>query len=151
MVILEHCNNADNVGGVLRNAAAFGAAGVILSPGSVDPLYRKAIRTSMGAAFQVPFLVAEWPSVLDDLKSQGFFVAALTPDLSARSLDLFAAGPRPARLALLFGAEGDGLSAAALGRADARIRIPMASTADSLNVAVATGIALSRLSDVTGL
>src|SRR5687768_2676823 len=75
IVVLERLANADNVGGVFRSAAAFGAAAVLLDPVSTDPLYRKAIRTSMGAALEVPFARAEpWPEVLTELRQLGFAV-----------------------------------------------------------------------------
>ena len=148
LVILESIANADNVGGIFRNAAAFGADGVLLSPSCCDPLYRKAIRTSMGAALRVPFAratTAEWPRVLDDVRASGITTVALTLRESAQTLDAFAAHNRAARLALLLGAEGAGLSAAVEAAADHRVRIPMTGGVDSLNVAVAAGIALHRL------
>ena len=80
---LERVANADNVGGVFRSAAAFGAGAVLLDPASTDPLYRKAIRTSMGAALQVPFARAEpWPAALTELRDLGFAVVAMTPRLA---------------------------------------------------------------------
>src|SRR5262245_37579874 len=87
LVILEGLANADNVGGVFRNAAAFGAVGVLLSPTCCDPLYRKAIRTSMGAALRVPFArLDEWPDGLREVRAAGFTIAALTPREPAESL-----------------------------------------------------------------
>ena len=146
LIVLEGVTNADNVGGVFRNVAAFGADGVLLSPACCDPLYRKAIRTSMGATIRVPFSrIDEWPSGLADLRATGFTVVALTPRRPAQTLDQFAAG-RPARLALLVGTEGAGLSEEAGAFADARVRIPIGEGVDSLNLSVATGIALARLS-----
>jgi tRNA G18 (ribose-2'-O)-methylase SpoU len=148
IVVLEGCSNADNIGGVFRNAAAFGVDGVLLSPTCGDPLYRKAIRTSMGAVLQVPFTVApDWPAPLDALRAAGVAIVALTPRLDAISLDAFVARRRPAKMALLIGAEGDGLMRGSLTRADVCVRIPIASTVDSLNLAVAAGIVLSRLSE----
>jgi tRNA G18 (ribose-2'-O)-methylase SpoU len=149
IVVVEDCANADNLGGVFRNAAAFGVDGVLLSPGSGDPLYRKAIRTSMAASFLVPFVRArEWPATLDVLKHAGFTIVAMTPQQPSRTLAAFARDCVPERVAVLVGSEGEGLSEAALLRADVRVRIPMAASFDSLNVAVACGIALSRLSRV---
>jgi len=150
VVALEEIANADNVGGVFRNAAAFGAGAVLLSPGCCDPLYRKAIRTSMAAALRVPFArVAPWPEDLSALRGAGFSIAALTTAAGARDLAAFARDPgRPRRLALLVGTEGAGLSEAAVARADALVRIPMAPGVDSLNLATATGIALHSLSNV---
>jgi len=148
LVVLEAATNADNVGGIFRNAAAFGVDGVLLSPTSCDPLYRKAIRTSMGATMRVPFArLDDWPMALADVRATGFTLVALNPRQSSMTLDEFAGSKRPARMALLVGTEGDGLSDAALSAADLSIRIPMSGLVDSLNIAVACGIALSRLSD----
>jgi tRNA G18 (ribose-2'-O)-methylase SpoU len=151
IVVLEEVANADNVGGIFRNAAAFGADAVLLSPGCCDPLYRKAIRTSMAAALRVPFArLDDWPADLAVLDRGGLEIAALTPDASAVPLDDFAPAA-PGRLALLVGAEGAGLSAGALAAARHRVRIPINRDVDSLNVSVAAGIALSRLSRLTNL
>jgi tRNA G18 (ribose-2'-O)-methylase SpoU len=144
LVVLEQIANADNLGGIFRNAAAFGADGVVLGPSCCDPLYRKSIRVSMGAALRVPFCHADrWPDDLDVLKSAGFTVAALTTAGNARDIREWAGpAPCPDRLALLAGSEGHGLSDAARSKADVELRIPMAPGIDSLNVATATGIAL---------
>ena len=88
----------------------------------------------------------EWPAALAGLKARGFTIVAFTPAGAGRDLDEFAASLRPARLALLFGSEGPGLSAASEAAADHRVRIPISSRVDSLNLAVAAGIALHRLS-----
>ena len=148
LVVLEAVANADNVGGVFRNAAAFGAGGVLLSPGCCDPLYRKAIRTSMGAVLGVPFARAagaDWPGVLTRVRAAGFTIAALTPRGPSETLEIFAARPRPDRVALIVGTEGAGLTAAVEAAADNRVRIPIAGGVDSLNLAVATGIALHAI------
>jgi tRNA G18 (ribose-2'-O)-methylase SpoU len=148
LVVLEGATNADNVGGVFRNAAAFGVDGVLLSPTCCDPFYRKAIRTSMGATIRVPFArIGDWPGGLADVRATGFTLVALTPRRSSKTLDEFAGLQRRARVALLLGTEGDGLSEAAMSAADVSIRIPISESVDSLNLAVACGIALSRLSD----
>lgn len=145
-VVLEGVSNADNVGGVFRNAAAFGADVVMLSPTCCDPLYRKAIRTSMGATLRVPFVhLGEWPAALPRLRAAGFRLVALTPREPSEPLDAFASRPRSPKLALLVGAEGQGLTAAVESAADDRVRIPIARGIDSLNLAVATGIALEHL------
>jgi tRNA G18 (ribose-2'-O)-methylase SpoU len=151
LVVLEEVANADNVGGVFRNALAFGAAAVLLSPGCCDPLYRKAIRTSMAASLRVPFArVGDWPRGLGGIRAAGFSLVALTPAADARDLGDFASDPRrPSRLALMAGAEGPGLSAPIEAMADARVRIPMAPGVDSLNLATATGIALYRLGETS--
>ena len=127
-------------------AAAFGAGAVLLSPACCDPLYRKAIRTSMAAVLRVPFARLDaWPHGLVCLREAGFTIVALTPRAPARSLEEFSARPRPERIALVVGTEGEGLSPALEEIADVRVRIPIADDVDSLNVAVAAGIALYAL------
>ena len=146
VVILEDVGNADNVGGVFRNAAAFGARAVVLSPGCCDPLYRKAVRTSMAAVLAVPYARAgEFPAAIDAVRQAGFQIAALTPRRPSVPLERFAARSRGQKIALVLGTEGTGLSAAAEAAADTRITIPMVGGVDSLNLAVATGIALYAL------
>jgi tRNA G18 (ribose-2'-O)-methylase SpoU len=143
VLVLERVGNADNVGGIFRNAAALGANAVLLGPACADPLYRKAIRTSMGAALRVPFAEMEdWPVDLSRLQASGFRLLALTPADSARPIEAASPGDR---VALLLGHEGDGLSDDALRHADVRVRIPMAEGVDSLNVATAAAIALHDL------
>jgi len=148
LVMLEGVSNADNVGGVFRNAAAFGADGLVLSPTCCDPLYRKAIRTSMGATLRVAFARADpddWPGVLTRVKAAGFTIVGLTPREPSETLDAFAARPRAARVALILGTEGAGLTPSVEAAADCRVRIPISERVDSLNVAVAAGIALHAL------
>lgn len=146
LVLLEDVANADNVGGVFRNAAAFGAGGIVLSARCCDPFYRKAIRTSMGTVLHLPFAVVDdWEDALARVRSNGFVVAALTPREPAETIDAFARRARRLKVALLIGTEGAGLSAAAEAAADARVRIPIADGVDSLNVSVAAGIALFAL------
>jgi tRNA G18 (ribose-2'-O)-methylase SpoU len=148
LVVVEAVTNADNVGSVFRNAAAFGAGAVVLSPTCCDPLYRKAIRTSMGAALRVPFARAaeeDWPGVLVRIRRAGFTIVALTPREPSEALEAFAARPRPSKIALVVGTEGAGLTPAVESAADHRVRIPIGGEVDSLNVAVATGIVLYRL------
>ena len=147
MLALEAVGNPDNVGGLFRVAAAFQAGGVLLDPRSGDPLYRKAIRTSMGAALRVPFTTSRaWLDDLRWLQRSGTMLLALTPDPAAATLKTFAAGiPPEQRLVLMLGAEEPGLSAPARDAADARVRIPIAPDVDSLNVVVAAGIALATL------
>ena len=140
ILVLEGVNNPDNVGGLFRTAAAFAADLVVLGPSCGDPLYRKAIRTSMASTLVVPFVSApQWPGALDDLKADGFTVAALTPRHDALPLrDL----PRHAKLALLVGAEGDGLTESAMAGSTIRVCIPMTAAMDSLNVTTAASIAM---------
>jgi tRNA G18 (ribose-2'-O)-methylase SpoU len=147
LVALESVGNPDNVGGIFRTAAALGAGGVVLDPTSGDPLYRKAIRTSMGATLRLPWLrLDSWLDGLARLRSAGFRLVALTPDAGAAPLHQFAAAtPSATRLVLMLGAEGRGLTPAAFELADARVRIPMDSSVDSMNVVVAASIALERL------
>lgn len=141
MVVLEGVAQADNVGSVFRNAEAFGAAAVRLDANCCDPLYRKALRTSIGAALHVPFARIDTAD-LQTLQTQGCRLLALTPAADATPIDAI---DLSGSIALLVGAEGAGLSAAWLALADTRVRIPMAPGADSLNLATATGIALHRL------
>lgn len=142
--------NHDNIGGIFRTTAALGGphAAVLLSPGCCDPLYRKALRVSIGHALRVPFTVTELDSGLWELlAARGFPTLALTPDPAAQPLQ--ASASERGKLALVLGAEGPGLQPRTLdqiARAGGRhIRIPMTHGVDSLNVVVAAGIALSRL------
>ena len=140
VLLLEGVNNPDNVGGLFRTAAAFGADLVVMGPSCGDPLYRKAIRTSMGATLAVPYVTAsQWPGAITDLRTDGFTVAALTPQHQAVPLHHVS---RHAKLALVVGAEGDGLSEAALAAATFCVRIPMTPMVDSLNVTTAASIAM---------
>lgn len=143
LLILEDLVDHTNVGLAFRSAAALGIAGVILSPGCADPLYRRAVRTSMGAVLELPWARAEaWPA---DLRSLRRRIVALTPDPAAPPLDqaLSAGGATP--IALLVGSEGPGLSAAAREAASSLARIPMDGGIDSLNVAAAIAVACYAL------
>ena len=141
VLMLEGVNNPDNVGGIFRSAAAFGVDVVVLGPNCGDPLYRKAVRTSMAASLEVPYVTtAAWPDAIDMVRASGFTVIALTPDPGAAALA--SATPGASRIALLVGAEGDGLTTAALAAADTHARIPMTTRVDSLNVATAASIAM---------
>jgi tRNA G18 (ribose-2'-O)-methylase SpoU len=144
VAVLERVNDHENLGGLFRNAAAFGVDGVLLCPQCSDPLYRRSVRVSIGHVLTVPWTRAvPWPHTLDALRDDGFRVVALTPAPDAPEIDdvSFASDER---VALLLGAEGEGLSSVALARANARVRIPMATGVDSLNVAVAAAIAFHR-------
>ena len=145
IVVLEGILNLDNVGGIFRNAMGLGGRAILLCPRTVDPLYRKAIRTSMGGSLVVPFARAvDLAELLDELRAAGFEVLALDPAEEGVDLDdLVASEIGPA--ALLLGTEGAGLSETALARVDRRVRIAMEPGVDSLNVSVAAGIALHRL------
>jgi tRNA G18 (ribose-2'-O)-methylase SpoU len=147
LVVLERLGDADNVGSTFRSAAAFGVDGVLLGPACADPLYRKAIRTSMGAALTVPFAHADsptqpWPVVLRTLREIGWHVIGLTPRADCAPLWETVSAGGTGRLALVFGHEGDGLSPQALDACTALARIPMAPDVDSLNVAVSVGVTL---------
>lgn len=140
VAVLEGVNDHENLGALFRNAAALGIDGVLLGGRCSDPLYRRSIRVSMGHVLQVPFAsLASWPSGLDELRAAGFRVVALTPRPDA--VPLQRAGLTGGRVALLLGAEGPGLSDAALAAADVHARIPMAAGVDSLNVATAAALA----------
>jgi tRNA G18 (ribose-2'-O)-methylase SpoU len=144
VAILSALNDFENIGALFRNAAAFGVDAVLLDPQCADPLYRRSVRVSMGHVLQVPFAVLDgpWPASLAAVHEVGFTVLALTPALDA--VELRAVDPPP-RWAVLLGAEGPGLSAAALAAADLRVRIPMAPGVDSLNVATAAAVAFAHL------
>jgi len=142
VLVLFGIANHDNIGGLFRNAAAFGAAAVLLDAACCDPLYRKAIRVSVGAGLTVPF--ARLPTDQDPLEllaAAGFEALALSP----AGAEPLAGLRRPDRVALLLGAEGEGLPPALLARART-LAIPMAPGWDSLNVAAAGAIALHELS-----
>lgn len=168
IVILEGVNDHENLGSLFRNAAALGVEAVLLGPGCADPLYRRAVRVSMGHVLSVPFtaigraarapagsgngahdarstLFASWPGAISALTASGFTVLAMTPQPGAITLRELDPVEHP-RTAVLVGAEGPGLSAAALQAADLRVRIPMRDGVDSLNVATAAAIAFTHLS-----
>ncbi|HYB94520.1 MAG TPA: RNA methyltransferase [Vicinamibacterales bacterium] len=140
VLVLEGVNNPDNVGGLFRSAAAFGIDLVVLGPNCGDPLYRKAVRTSMGATLSMPYVQApQWPGAIHDLRTDGFTVVALTPHLSAAPLEDVRVVPK---LALLVGSEGDGLTREAIDASTLTARIPTTLNVDSLNVTTAASIAM---------
>lgn len=146
---IEGVGNPDNVGGLFRTADAFGMDGVLLDAGSADPLYRKAIRASMGAVLRLPFVESDaFAEALAALRSTVTLVA-LTPRSSSLAIeDYRRTRPADRRTMLLVGAEGPGLSAQVLSLADVRISIPLLHGVDSLNVVVAAGIAMAALRPV---
>lgn len=168
--VLEGLNDHENIGAVFRNAAAFAVDGILLDPSCADPLYRRSVRVSAGHVLTTPFSrLTPWPDALGRLQAAGFVVVALAPEHSApadancqsarltsvRSIGAITAttGSSPSvppDVAVLFGAEGAGLSAAALRRADRIGSIPMAPTVDSLNVATAAAITFYELANRTG-
>ncbi len=145
LLALEGVGNPDNIGGLFRAAFGLGADGVLVDAASGDPLYRKAIRTSMAATLRVPFVrPSDFAVALETLRSKGFRLVALTPAPGAQSIDELA-HQRHDRLVLMVGSEGGGLTTATMNLADLRVRIPVDPRADSLNVVVAAAIALHSL------
>lgn len=143
LVVLESIVDHTNVGAILRSAAGLGWDGVLIDDACADPLYRRSVRVSMGAALTLPWTrVQPWPALPDLL--DGFTVMALTPDASATDLAQLAVQPSE-RIALVFGTEGAGLSAMALAMVDQHVRIPMHAGIDSLNVGAAAAIGLWQL------
>lgn len=141
VLVLEDIVDHTNVGAAMRSAAALGVDAVLVTPRCSDPLYRRAVRVSMGTVFQVPWTrIDPWPWGIDQLREAGFTVAALALREDAVTLDELAADP-PERLALVLGTEGDGLSRQTVAGADVVVRIPMAHGVDSLNVAAAGAVA----------
>jgi tRNA G18 (ribose-2'-O)-methylase SpoU len=140
VVSLERLNDFENVGAVFRNARALGADAVLLDDETCDPLYRRAVRVSLGHVLHVPYARSDDP--LEALRRTGFTTYALTP----RGDTDLAEVRRNDRAAILLGAEGPGLAQATIDRADHRVRIAMRGGVDSLNVATAAAIALHRLS-----
>lgn len=141
VAVLEGLNDFENLGALFRNAAAFGVDAVLLDRRCADPLYRRSVRVSMGHVLRVPFAVLDdpWP---ESLRDSGLTLLALTPRPDA--VPLREVLP-PDRWAVLLGAEGPGLSEAALAAADLRVRIPMSEGVDSLNVATAAAVAFAHL------
>jgi tRNA G18 (ribose-2'-O)-methylase SpoU len=141
VVVMETVTNHTNLGAVFRSAAGLGMDAVLLSPNSCDPLYRRTVRVSMGQVFSVPYAFLDrWPEGIDDVRAAGFRVLALTPDAAATDLADVVVGPDD-KVALLFGAEGPGLTEEVMRASDERVRIPMAAGVDSLNVGAAAAVA----------
>ncbi len=147
LVVLQGLTNHDNVGGVFRNAAAFGAAAVVYDKYTCDPLYRKAIRVSVGGALVVPFARAQSSeTLLVSLRARGYLNVALSPLATALPVTALQQHPRiGGKVALWLGSEGPGLTAAVMAQADVLVKVTMAAGFDSLNVATTSGIALHRL------
>jgi tRNA G18 (ribose-2'-O)-methylase SpoU len=148
IVVLEDIVDHANVGAVFRCVAALGFEGVLLAPRCADPLYRRAVKVSMGAVLAVPYArMDDWREGLARLKVAGFRLLALTPDVAATPVGVVSAGVTAAdKLALLIGSEGSGLSGRWLEAADEAVRIPMSRGVDSLNAASAAAIACYLLS-----
>ncbi|RPK73891.1 23S rRNA (guanosine-2'-O-)-methyltransferase RlmB [Streptomyces sp. ADI97-07] len=141
VAVFEDIVDHANLGAAFRNAAALGVDAVLLTPRCADPLYRRAVKVSMGSVFHVPWTrFGSWPDDAGLLGAAGFTTAALC--LSDRSITLDElVGRRYEKLALVFGTEGDGLTPEALVAADEHVRIPMDAGVDSLNVAAASAVA----------
>ncbi|BBY05550.1 TrmH family RNA methyltransferase [Mycobacterium noviomagense] len=142
VVVLEGVNDHENLGSIFRNAAGLGVDAVVFGSGCADPLYRRAVRVSMGHALLVPYArAADWPGELKVLRDNGFRMLAMTPDERAQPLSAAMAALHDQRVAVLVGAEGPGLSEKAMRACDIRVRIPMSRGTDSLNVATAAALA----------
>ncbi|MGP3911002.1 TrmH family RNA methyltransferase [Nonomuraea sp. 10N515B] len=152
LLVLEDLVDHSNVGAIFRSAAALGVDAIILSPRCADPLYRRAVKVSMGAVFSIPYArMDDWFDGLARLREAGYQTLALTPDQAAIPMDEVVLADR---VALLLGAEGDGLSSHWLEEADQAVCIPMSATAmaagvDSLNVVAAAAIACHGLMRAT--
>ncbi|MFC4507062.1 MULTISPECIES: TrmH family RNA methyltransferase [Streptomyces] len=145
IAVLEGIVDHTNLGAVWRSAAALGIDAILLSPDCADPLYRRAIKVSMGAVFSIPYArLTDWPKGLEVLRDAGYPILALTPDEKATPLSKIPA-ERLERCAVMFGSEGHGLSALALRAADEWVRIPMAHQIDSLNIAAAAAVTFYAL------
>jgi tRNA G18 (ribose-2'-O)-methylase SpoU len=142
VVVLEDLVDHTNVGAIFRSAAALGWDAVLVTPRCGDPLYRRSVRTSMGAVFAVPWTRIDHRTGLEELARAGFVRVALTPSARAAPIDV---SERADRMALLVGAEGPGLSKRWLANADLAVRIPMHAGVDSLNVSAAAAVALYAL------
>ncbi|MFI6061847.1 TrmH family RNA methyltransferase [Streptomyces sp. NPDC051286] len=141
IAVFEDIVDHANLGAAFRNAAALGVDAVLLTPRCADPLYRRSVKVSMGAVFQVPWTrLGAWPKDVEALRSAGFMVAALCLSGRAITLDELAAR-NDEKLALVFGTEGAGLTPGTLAAADEHVRIPMDAGVDSLNVAAASAVA----------
>jgi tRNA G18 (ribose-2'-O)-methylase SpoU len=153
IVLLEDLVDHANVGAIFRCAAALGVDAVVLSPRCADPLYRRAVKVSMGAVFAIPYArMSDWRGGLAEIRAAGFTLLALTPDQSAVPLGRATSA---GRVALLLGTEGDGLSSRWLAEADTAVCVPMSPGAmsmgvDSLNVVAAAAIACHELARLPG-
>jgi tRNA G18 (ribose-2'-O)-methylase SpoU len=145
VAVLEDVVDHTNVGAIFRSAAALGVDAVLVTPRCADPLYRRAIRVSMGTVFQVPWTrIDPWPDGIGRLRQSGFTVAALALTDESIPLDDLEQDP-PDRIALVLGTEGDGLMRRTVAASDVTVRIPMGGQVDSLNVAAASAVAFWAL------
>ena len=150
IAILENVMNPTNIGAIFRSAAALGMDAVLLTPACSNPLYRRAIRVSMGTVFQIPWTYvgkksAEWPNpAMQKLQEMGYKTAAMALSDNSISID----NPKlmaEKKLAIVLGTEGDGLAASTISDCDYTVRIPMSHSVDSLNVAAASAVAFWQL------
>ena len=142
IAVLEGVNDHENLGSVFRNAAGLGVDAIVFGLGCADPLYRRAVRVSMGHALLVPYAwSSEWPNELEVLRDNGFRVLAMTPNPAALTLAAAMETLEGDKVAILVGAEGPGLNERTMRASDVRVRIPMARGTDSLNVATAAAMA----------
>ncbi|MDE7478179.1 MAG: RNA methyltransferase [Lachnospiraceae bacterium] len=149
IAVLENVMNPTNVGAIFRSAAALNMDGILLTPASSNPLYRRAIRVSMGTVFQIPWTFLEEESGLEILHDMGFTTVAMALKDDSVSID----APQliqEEKLAIVLGTEGDGLAPDTIARCDYTVRIPMAHGVDSLNVAAASAIAFWQLGNRKG-
>ena len=143
VAVLEGLNDPENLGAIARSARALGIEALVLDPTCIDPYYRRTVRVSQGEVLLLPVARATaWPGDLGVLRAAGFSMWALTPDPAAEPIWSV---PVPDRVALMLGAEGPGLSRAALTAADRRVRIPIRPDVDSLNVGHAAAVAFAAL------
>ena len=141
VAVLVGLNDPENLGLIARSARAFGVDALLLDPTCIDPYYRRTVRVSMGEVLLLDVArCAEWPAGIDVLHDAGFETWAMTPDREATSIWDLAV---PDRLAIVLGAEGPGLDPATLQRTSRRVRIPISSDVDSLNVGHAASIAFA--------
>ncbi|MCX6421102.1 MAG: RNA methyltransferase [Actinobacteria bacterium] len=146
VLVLEDLVDHANVGAAFRSGSGLGVDAIIVSPRCADPLYRRAIKTSMGATLGMPWARAEhWPAALGQLVAAGFDVWGLTPRDEATTLAHAVAMEHP-RIAVVVGTEGEGLSDAALQACSRLVCIPMHNDVDSLNVAAASAVAMYAIS-----
>jgi tRNA G18 (ribose-2'-O)-methylase SpoU len=142
VAVLEGVNDHENLGSIFRNAAGLGVDAMVFGLGCADPLYRRAVRVSMGHALLVPYAWAEtWPQDLQILRDNDFRLLAMTPEDSARTLAEAMTDVADEKAAILVGAEGPGLTEHVMRASDVRVRIPMSRGTDSLNVATAAALA----------
>jgi tRNA G18 (ribose-2'-O)-methylase SpoU len=151
VAVLEGVNDHENLGSVFRNAAGLDVDAVVFGTGCADPLYRRAVRVSMGHALLVPYAWApSWPDDLNLLRDNGFSLLAMTPDAAAATLAAAMPALSGDKVAILVGAEGPGLTERAMRASDTRVRIPMSRGTDSLNVATAAALAFYERARAAG-